>query len=41
MANTLATDVARRLASTSRWTPLEIAFWLLAAAAIYSCRTVI
>jgi branched-chain amino acid transport system permease protein len=35
MANTLATDVARRLASTSRWTPLEIAFWLLAAAAIY------
>ena len=30
MAGTLATDVARRLARPARWTPLEIAFWLIA-----------
>jgi len=35
MRDTLATEVARRLASASRWTPLEIAFWLVAAAAIW------
>ena len=35
MPGTLATDVARRLAGASRWTPLEIAFWLVAAAAIW------
>jgi branched-chain amino acid transport system permease protein len=35
MQSTLATDVARRLASASRWTPLEIAFWIVAAAAIW------
>jgi branched-chain amino acid transport system permease protein len=33
--DTIATDVARRLASASRWTPLEIAFWLVAVAAIW------
>jgi branched-chain amino acid transport system permease protein len=32
---TLATDVAQRLARSSRWTPLEIAFWLIAVAAIW------
>jgi len=35
MPGTLATDVARRLAGASRWTPLEIAFWLVAVAAIW------
>ena len=35
MPGTLATDVARRLASASRWTPPEIAFWLVAVAAIW------
>ena len=35
MSTTLATDVATRLARPSRWTPLEIAFWLVAVAAIW------
>jgi branched-chain amino acid transport system permease protein len=35
MSSTLATDVARRLARPARWTPLEIAFWLIAIAAIW------
>ena len=35
MRDAIATDVARRLASASRWTPLEIAFWLVAIAAIW------
>jgi branched-chain amino acid transport system permease protein len=35
MPTPLATDVAQRLARPSRWTPLEIAFWLVAVAAIW------
>ena len=35
MPGTLATDVAQRLARPSRWTPLEIAFWLAAVAAVW------
>ena len=35
MSTTLATDVAQRLARPSRWTPLEIAFWLVAVASIW------
>jgi len=35
MASSLSTEVAARLARSSRWTPLEWAFWLVAAAAIY------
>ena len=35
MANSLSAEVARRLTSPARWTPLEIAFWLIAVAAIY------
>jgi branched-chain amino acid transport system permease protein len=35
MAGTLATDVAQRLARPARWTPLEIAFWLIAVASIW------
>jgi branched-chain amino acid transport system permease protein len=35
MSSTLATDVAQRLARPARWTPLEIAFWLIAIAAIW------
>jgi branched-chain amino acid transport system permease protein len=31
----LATDVAQRLARPARWTPLEVAFWLVAVAAIW------
>jgi len=33
--DSLSTEVARRLKSATRWTPFEIAFWLIAAAAIY------
>ena len=32
---TVAADVAQRLARPSRWTPFEIAFWLIAVAAIW------
>ena len=35
MASSLSTEVAARLFLASRWTPLEWAFWLVAAAAIY------
>ena len=35
MVNSLSTEVARLLASSSRWKPFEIAFWLIAVAAIY------
>src|SRR5689334_5749434 len=35
MADPLSTEVARTLARSSRWSTLEIAFWLIAAAAIY------
>ena len=35
MPGPLATDVAQRLARPSRWTPLEIAFWLIAIASIW------
>jgi branched-chain amino acid transport system permease protein len=35
MADALATDVVRRMARASRWTPLEIAFWLVALASIW------
>ena len=35
MPNSLSTEVARRLGARARWTPLEIAFWLIAAATIY------
>jgi branched-chain amino acid transport system permease protein len=35
MSSTLTTDVARHLARPARWTPLEIAFWLIAIAAIW------
>jgi branched-chain amino acid transport system permease protein len=35
MAGTLASDVAQRLARPARWTPLEIAFWLVAVASIW------
>src|SRR5215207_11663684 len=35
MPRTLATEVARRLAARSRWSPLEIVFWVIAAAAIW------
>jgi branched-chain amino acid transport system permease protein len=33
--SSLSTQVAQRLARASRWSPLEIAFWLVAAAAIW------
>ncbi len=35
MTSSLATEVAQRLARPSRWTPLEIAFWVVAAASIW------
>jgi branched-chain amino acid transport system permease protein len=35
MPGSLATDVAQRLARPARWTPLEVAFWLVAVAAIW------
>ena len=35
MASSLSPEVVARLARSSRWTPLEWAFWLVAAAAIY------
>jgi branched-chain amino acid transport system permease protein len=35
MPDSLSAEAARRLARAARWTPLEIAFWLLAVAAIY------
>ena len=34
-SSSLAADVAQRLVRPSRWTPLEIAFWLVAVAAIW------
>jgi branched-chain amino acid transport system permease protein len=35
MSSSLSTEVVRRLKSRARWTPLEVAFWLVAAASIY------
>jgi branched-chain amino acid transport system permease protein len=35
MSSSLSTEVARRLKNRARWTPLEVAFWLVAAATIY------
>src|SRR5215203_3684076 len=35
MAGTITTEVAQRLARPSRWSPLEIAFWVVAVAAIW------
>ena len=39
MSDSMATEVARRLAIPARWTPLEVAFWIVAAAAIYFLPT--
>ena len=35
MASSLSTEVARRLRARARWTPLEVAFWVAAAATVY------
>ena len=35
MSSSLSAEVAQRLKIRARWTPLEIAFWLIAAATIY------